>query len=110
MTSSVFGGIAARNFGYAKVELRKRIATHDGKCEVLIYTDRAAAQDKFGDEYFSEDGAIVSRSSLAEVTVRVAEKIAQTWCSQGASGKGCCRKPPRDRRRIQGHARGAGSR
>lgn len=94
MTSSVFGGIAARNFGYAKVELRKRIATNDGKCEVLIYTDRAAAQDKFGDEYFSEDGAIVSRSSLAEVTVRVAEKIAQTWCSQGASDKGCRRKPP----------------
>ncbi|MBW8306137.1 MAG: sigma 54-interacting transcriptional regulator [Thiobacillus sp.] len=94
MTSSVFGGIAARNFGYAKVELRKRIATHDGKCEVLIYTDRAAAQDKFGDEYFSEDGAIVSRSSLAEVTVRVAEKIAQTWCSQGASDKRCRRKPP----------------
>jgi len=44
MTSSVFGGIAARNFGYAKVELRRRIATHDGLCEVLIYTDREAAR------------------------------------------------------------------
>ena len=94
MTSSVFGGIAARNFGYAKVELRKRIATDDGKCEVLIYTDRAAAQDKFGDEYFNEDGTIVSRASLAEVTVRVAEKIAQTWCSQGVHGNDGCRQPP----------------
>ena len=94
MTSSVFGGIAARNFGYAKVELRKRIATNDGKCEVLIYTDRATAQDKFGDEYLSENGTIVSRSSPDEVTVRVAEKMAQTWCSQGDSGKHGCRKPP----------------
>jgi DNA-binding NtrC family response regulator len=94
MTSSVFGGIAARNFGYARVELRKRIATNDGKCEVLIYTDRAAAQDKPGDEYFSENGAIISRSSLAEVTVRVAEKIAQTWCNQGTDGQGG-RKPPK---------------
>lgn len=94
MTSSVFGGIAARNFGYARVELRKRIATNDGKCEVLIYTDRAAAQDKPGDEYFSENGAIISRSSLAEVTVRVAEKMAQTWCNHGADGQGGSRKPP----------------
>jgi len=94
MTSSVFGGIAARNFGYAKVELRKRIAINDGRCEVLIYTDRAAARDKFGDEYFSEDGAIVSRSALAEVTIRVAEKMAQAWCTQAARGKdGRCKVP-----------------
>jgi DNA-binding NtrC family response regulator len=95
MTSSVFGGIAARNFGYAKVELRKRIATNDGRCEVLIYTDPEAARDKFGDEYCSEDGAIVSRSSLAEVTARVAEKMARTWCTQDASGKVACREAPK---------------
>jgi hypothetical protein len=48
MTSSVFGGIAARNFGYAKVELRKRIAAGDGCCEVLIHTDAAGAADRAG--------------------------------------------------------------
>ena len=94
MTSSVFGGIAARNFGYAKVELRRRIATNDGKCEVLIYTDREAARDKYGDEYLSEDGAIVTRSARAEVTVRVAEKMAQTWCPGGPGGKDGCRRAP----------------
>ncbi len=37
MTSSVFGGIAARRFGYGKVSLRKRIALGDSGCEVAIY-------------------------------------------------------------------------
>ncbi|WP_349407396.1 methanogen output domain 1-containing protein [Pseudalkalibacillus sp. SCS-8] len=37
MTSSVFGGIAARRFGFGKVNLRKRIATGDSGCEVAIY-------------------------------------------------------------------------
>lgn len=93
-TSSVFGGIAARNFGYAKVELRKRIATNDGCCEVVIHTDREAARDRPGDEYFSEGDTIVSRSSLAEVSVRVAEKMAQTWCPKGASSGSEAQKSP----------------
>ncbi|MBY6036895.1 Fis family transcriptional regulator [Fictibacillus nanhaiensis] len=37
MTSSVFGGIAARNFGYGKVTLRKRLAVGDPNCEIAIY-------------------------------------------------------------------------
>lgn len=37
MTSSVFGGIASRKFGYSKVSLRKRIALGDSGCEVAIY-------------------------------------------------------------------------
>ena len=44
MTSSVFGGIAARNFGYAKVEIKKSIARHDRKCEVCIHTNPNAAK------------------------------------------------------------------
>lgn len=36
MTSSVFGGIAARHFDYGEVSLRKRIALGDAGCEVLI--------------------------------------------------------------------------
>ena len=51
MTSSVFGGIAARNFGYAKVEIKKSIARHDGKCEVCIYTNPNAAKGHAGMEY-----------------------------------------------------------
>ncbi|MFC7785821.1 methanogen output domain 1-containing protein [Rossellomorea sp. GCM10028870] len=37
MTSSVFGGIASRQFGYSKVVLRKRIAAGDSRCEVAVY-------------------------------------------------------------------------
>ncbi|MEK8089877.1 sigma 54-interacting transcriptional regulator [Thermithiobacillus plumbiphilus] len=90
MTSSVFGGIAARNFGYAKVELRRRIANNDGCCEVLIHFDRETARDKYGDEYVSQDGAIVSRMALEDVTVRVAEKMARIWCpATGNAPEGC---------------------
>ncbi|RSK53984.1 methanogen output domain 1-containing protein [Bacillus canaveralius] len=37
MTSSVFGGIASRKFGYGKVSLRQRIAVGDEGCEVAVY-------------------------------------------------------------------------
>ncbi|WP_335872686.1 methanogen output domain 1-containing protein [Bacillus sp. 2205SS5-2] len=37
MTSSVFGGIASRKFGYSEVFLRKRIAVGDPGCEVAVY-------------------------------------------------------------------------
>ncbi|MCP8616157.1 methanogen output domain 1-containing protein [Salirhabdus salicampi] len=37
MTSSVFGGMAARRFGYGMVSLRKRIAVGDNGCEVAVY-------------------------------------------------------------------------
>ncbi|WP_347550124.1 methanogen output domain 1-containing protein [Pseudalkalibacillus hwajinpoensis] len=36
MTSSVFGGIAARHFNYGEVNLRKRSALGDPGCEVMI--------------------------------------------------------------------------
>jgi DNA-binding NtrC family response regulator len=55
MTSSVFGGIAARNFGYAKVEIKKAIAKGDGCCEVCISTNPAAAEGRPGMEYFSRN-------------------------------------------------------
>lgn len=40
MTSSVFGGIAARNFGYAKVVLHQRIAPGDLGCHVTVSLQR----------------------------------------------------------------------
>ncbi|BCB05576.1 methanogen output domain 1-containing protein [Bacillus sp. KH172YL63] len=49
MTSSVFGGIAARKFGYSKVVLRKRIALGDPGCEVAVYFRETEAED--GDVY-----------------------------------------------------------
>ena len=80
MTSSVFGGIAARNFGYAKVDLRHRIATGDGFCEVCIYTDREGSRALPGDEYHNEDGKLVSHATSAELRVRVEEQMQKVWC------------------------------
>ncbi len=83
MTSSVFGGIAARNFGYAKVELRRRIAMGDGGCDVCIYTDRENSRDLPGDEYHNEQGVIISRSVTADLQVRIEEKMQKAWCLVG---------------------------
>jgi PAS domain S-box-containing protein len=53
MTSSVFGGIAARNFGYAKVVLHQRIALGDPGCYVTIHLQRTPeALASMGKEYF----------------------------------------------------------
>jgi hypothetical protein len=49
MTSSVFGGIASRKFGYGKVSLRKRIAVGDAGCEVAVYFTPDGTED--GDIY-----------------------------------------------------------
>lgn len=49
MTSSVFGGIAARKFGYGKVSLRQRIALGHSGCEVAIYFTKHSEEN--GDVY-----------------------------------------------------------
>jgi DNA-binding NtrC family response regulator len=87
MTSSVFGAIAARNFGYAKVELHKRIATHDGLCDVRVYTDAAAAADRPGDEYRSEGDAITALSASAAVAQRLEERLCHVWSPPPASAR-----------------------
>jgi len=94
MTASVFGGIAARNFGYAKVELRKRIALNDGRCEVCIYTDAEAARNKPGDEYRCEGDKIVSRSASAEARVRIEAKLREAWCPEPNAPRRGVRVPP----------------
>ncbi len=91
-TASVFGGIAARSFGYAKVEMKKRIALRDDCCEVHIYTDRNAAEGQAGDEYVSEGKEIVSHQALRDISVRVAERMARALCPTGPAGRP--RKPP----------------
>jgi Nif-specific regulatory protein/two-component system response regulator AtoC len=94
MTASVFGGIAARNFGYGKVELKKRIALNDSHCEVCVYIDRKAAGDKPGDEYHCEGDKIVSRSASAEVRARVEAKLGQLWCVANDDKTGATRPRP----------------
>ena len=37
MTSNVFGSIAAENLGYAKVELKRTIASHAPECLVVVH-------------------------------------------------------------------------
>lgn len=52
MTSNVFGAIAARNLGYARVELQKTIANGDGHCRVVVHRrpdDAGAGQEYLGD-------------------------------------------------------------
>ena len=50
MTSNVFGAIAARNLGYAKVELQETIAKGHPACRVEVYlkptAESAAAQGR----------------------------------------------------------------
>ncbi len=78
MTSSVFGGIASRNFGYAKVEIRQSIARQHGGCEVCIHTDREAAIDKPGLEYKRDDQQD-DRAEIAELHSRIEEKMRNVW-------------------------------
>ena len=53
MTSNVFGAIAARNLGYAKVELQRTIADGHQECRVVVYL-RTTAESECSDgrEYF----------------------------------------------------------
>ncbi len=57
MTSNVFGGIAADNLGYAKVELQQTIARDDPGCRVTVYLKRTPeAEEAEGREYFGKAG------------------------------------------------------
>jgi len=79
MTSSVFGGIAARNFGYAKVELKKRIAVGDAGCEVSVYLDQKQSQAISGDEYYRQEDSIQSKLYNTDTIVQVTERVSPNW-------------------------------
>jgi two-component system response regulator HydG len=81
MTSSVFGGIAARNFGYAKVEIKKSIARHDGKCEVCIYTNPSAAKGHAGMEY-TDITPVKEIENINELHNRIEASMQQIWRKQ----------------------------
>lgn len=94
MTSSVFGGIAARNFGYAKVILDKRIAVGDGMCEARIYTDPKKAASFEGDEYHREQGVIRGREASVNAQITRARRGGKVWCGVGPSQSEDTDKPP----------------
>jgi two-component system response regulator HydG len=81
MTSSVFGGIAARNFGYAKVEIKKSIARHDGGCEVCIYTNREAATSHSGLEY-TDTTPVKATQDMDDLHSRIEASMQQLWHKQ----------------------------
>ncbi len=83
MTSSLFGGIAARNFGYAKVILDKRIALGDRICEARIYTDLDQAAALEGDEYHREQGVIRGRATTVEAHITEDAHQGRAWCGGG---------------------------
>lgn len=77
MTSSVFGGIAARNFGYAKVEIKKSIARNNGHCEVCVYTNPEAAKGHAGMEYI--DVPTKETEDINALHSRIEESMQQIW-------------------------------
>ena len=81
MTSSVFGGIAARNFGYAKVEIKKSIARHDGTCEVCIYTNPNAAKGHAGMEY-TDTTPVKEIDDINALHSRIEASMQQLWQKQ----------------------------
>ncbi len=81
MTSSVFGGIAARNFGYAKVEIKQSIARHDGGCEVCIYTNPDSAKDRSGMEY-TDTTPVKEMQDINELHSRIEQSMQLIWCKQ----------------------------
>ncbi len=78
MTSSVFGGIAARNFGYAKVEIKQSIARHNGKCEVCIYTSPNLAKGHPGMEY-TDTTPVKEMQDIDELHSRIELSMQQIW-------------------------------
>jgi DNA-binding NtrC family response regulator len=85
MTSSVFGGIAARNFGYAKVELRQRIAVGDACCDVWVYLDPEVARGRDGTEYRAEGDRLVSCVASGSVAAKLEERNREKWCAAEAT-------------------------
>ncbi len=80
MTSSVFGGIAARNFGYARVELRERIALGHPRCSVVIHLEPAAALAHEGIDYRGQDKAARREPEAVTLQSRIDERLHALWC------------------------------
>ncbi len=82
MTSSVFGGIAARNFGYAKVEIAKSIAWQDSCCEVYIHLNRESAKNRKGNEYRNDGKDNSDKKEFDALHSRIEESMLKIWRKQ----------------------------
>ncbi|MDD5365039.1 MAG: sigma 54-interacting transcriptional regulator [Gallionellaceae bacterium] len=96
MTSSIFGGVAARNFGYAKVELQSRIALGSDSCDICIHLDPDRAQDVLGDEYFSDGHQVIAEVRAPDELQRIIEQRLHSLWIHGSVGD----KPDADRPRL----------
>ncbi len=83
MTSSVFGGIAARNFGYAKVEIAKSIANRDGCCEVYIHLNAESGKDRPGIEYHHAEPQ-QNEQNFAILQSQIEQRMLQIWRKQSS--------------------------
>ncbi len=81
MTSSVFGGIAARNFGYAKVEIKHSIAKQHGHCTVCIHTNRHHAKDLAGTEY-TDTTSVKEIGDINALRSHIEARMQQIWYQQ----------------------------
>jgi len=87
MTSSIFGGIAARNFGYAKVELQRRIALGSDSCDICIHLDPANAESVLGDEYFSDGHQVIAEVRAPDELQRTIEQRLHALWTHNAEGR-----------------------
>lgn len=92
MTSSVFGGIAARNFGYAKVHIPRCIARDHGHCRVEIHLDRRLAAGVPGCEYLPPEQSQHEREEISVLRSRIDTQLNKLWLRGGRKGK--AEEPP----------------
>lgn len=86
MTSSIFGGVAARNFGYAKVELRRRIALGSSSCDIRVHLNPAGAEDVLGDQYFSDGQQVIAEVRAPDELQRTIEqRLLALWTNDSGS-------------------------
>jgi len=96
MTSSIFGGIAARNYGYAKVELRQRIALGSDHCDICIYRTPSNAESIVGDEYFSDGVKVIAEvRAPSELQKRIEERLHSLWLNDDNRHHAYTIEPPR---------------
>ncbi|MDH4183370.1 MAG: sigma 54-interacting transcriptional regulator [Nitrospinota bacterium] len=81
MTSSVFGGIAARNFGYAKVALNRCIGAGADGCDVCVYVDKKLGARAEGDVYNHDRGQMTSANGAVVPYPSLQEQISQFLCA-----------------------------
>ncbi|MGY6217209.1 sigma 54-interacting transcriptional regulator [Methylolobus aquaticus] len=79
MTSSVFGGIAARNFGYARVVLEERIALGDAGCTVAIHLTGTIAGKQDGIEYRGGDEPAAEPEGIEALQSRIESRMHDLW-------------------------------